>query len=85
VKVSFTKSFTQDYRSLPPRLQKTTDKQLGLLLTDPHHPCLNIKKMHDPREIWEGRITRTYRFTFQIQGDTYILRRLGTHDVLKQP
>lgn len=39
--------------------------------------------MNDPREIWEGRITKSYRFTYHTEGDTYILRRVGTHDILK--
>ncbi len=46
---------------------------------------LKIKKMQDPRGIWEGRITKGYRFTFQMEEDTCILRRLGTHDVLRTP
>ncbi len=34
---------------------------------------------------WEGRITKNYRFTFQIEGEICILRRIGTHDILKTP
>lgn len=41
--------------------------------------------MNDPRNIWEGRVTGGYRFTFQIEGDVYILRKVGTHDILKKP
>jgi hypothetical protein len=36
-------------------------------------------------EIWEGRVTTSYRFTFQIEGDTYILRKVGSHEILKKP
>ena len=43
------------------------------------------KKMNDPRNIWEGRITKPYRFTYQFEGDAYVLRRVYTHDVLKNP
>jgi mRNA-degrading endonuclease RelE of RelBE toxin-antitoxin system len=85
MKLLFTKTFIRDYRKLPQQIQKTTDKQLGLLLSDPKHPSLNIKKMQDPRNIWEGRVTESYRFTFQMAGDTYILRKVGTHDILKKP
>ena len=85
MKLLFIKSFIKDYRSLPKQIQKATDKQLELLLANIRHPSLNIKKMHDPRNIWEGRVTREYRFTFQIEEDTCILRRIGTHDILKQP
>ncbi len=38
------------------------------------------------RKIWEARLTRGYRFTFVIDGDTYILRRVGSHDeTLRRP
>ena len=84
-KLLFTKNFIREYRKLPQQVQKATDKQLGLLLSNPQHPSLNIKKMQDPRDIWEGRVTESYRFTFQIEGDTYILRKVGTHDILKNP
>ena len=70
MKLLFTKTFIRDYRKLPQRLQQTTDKQLRLLLSNPKHPSLNIKKMQDSRDIWEGRVTESYRFTFQIEGDT---------------
>ncbi len=58
----FTKPFIRAYRDLPQRIQRLTDKQIGLLLTNPQHPSLRIKNMEDPRVIWEGRITHSYRF-----------------------
>lgn len=85
MKLVFTHSFIRDYQALPGNLQKTLDKKLTLLLDDPRHPSLKIKKMQDPRGIWEGRITKGYRFTFQMEEDTCILRRLGTPDVLRTP
>jgi mRNA-degrading endonuclease RelE of RelBE toxin-antitoxin system len=85
MKLFFTYSFIRDYYALPDRLQKTVDKKLKLFLDNQRHPSLNIKKMNDPRDIWEGRITKGYRFTFQIEGEVCILRRLGTHDILRSP
>jgi mRNA-degrading endonuclease RelE of RelBE toxin-antitoxin system len=85
MKLLFTKIFVRDYRKLPPDIQETVDKQLDLLLSNQRHPSLNIKKMNDPRNIWEGRITASYRFTFQIKNDIYILRKVGTHDTLRNP
>ena len=41
--------------------------------------------MKGHQEIWEGRITRKYRFTFCIKNDVYILRNIGTHDILQKP
>jgi mRNA-degrading endonuclease RelE of RelBE toxin-antitoxin system len=85
MKLFFTHSFIRDYQALPEHLQKTVDQKLRLFLNNQRHPSLNIKKMQDPRDIWEGRVTKGYRFTIQIEGDTCILRRLGTHDVLRTP
>ena len=85
MKLLFTKNFVRDYRKLPQMIQAAVDKQLELLLSNPQHPSLNIKKMNDPRNIWEGRVTVSYRFTFQVQDDIYILRKVGTHDTLKNP
>jgi len=85
MKLLFTKNFVREYRKLPQQIQEVTDKHLGLLLSNPQHPSLCIKKMQDPRNIWEGRVTESYRFTFQAEEDTYILRKVGTHDMLKKP
>ena len=85
MKLLFTKNFIKDYRKLPQQKQKATDKQLERLLFNSKHPSLKIKKMQDPRNIWEGRITESYRFTFQIEKDIYILRKVGTHDILTKP
>lgn len=85
MKLLFTKTFVRDYQKLPQDIQELTDKQLGLLLSNPKHRSLNMKKMKDPRDIWEARITMSYRFTFQVADDTYILRKVGTHDILRNP
>ncbi len=85
MKLFFTHSFIRDFQALPDQLQKTAEKKLKLFLSNQRHPSLNIKKMQDPRDIWEGRITKGYRFTFQIEGEICILRRIGTHDILRTP
>jgi len=85
MKLAFSKRFVKDYRRLPESVQIAADKQLTLLLSDFHHPSLNTKKMQDPRSIWEGRVAKGYRFTFQIHEDFYFLRRIGTHDLLRNP
>ena len=85
MKTSFTKTFVRGYRKLPLEIQKTVDKQLELLVENPRHPSLNLKKMQDPRGIWECRVSYFYRFTFQIGKDTYIFRKVVTHYLLKNP
>ncbi|MEK7586723.1 MAG: hypothetical protein AAB453_02540 [Patescibacteria group bacterium] len=85
MELRFTHSFRKDYRGLSTELQKLTDKKLILFLENYHHPSLRIKKMGGFDYIWEARINRNYRFTFQIDDDTYLIRRVGPHDILKTP
>jgi mRNA-degrading endonuclease RelE of RelBE toxin-antitoxin system len=85
MRLLFTKTFVRNYRKLPQKIQKAVDKQLELLLTNAQHISLGIKKMNDPRNIWEARVTLSHRFTFQIEGDIYILRKVGSQETLKKP
>ena len=85
MRLFFTKTFVRDYRKLPQEIQELADKQLRLLLSNSRHPSLRVKKMNEPRDIWEGRVTEAYRFTFNLDKETYILRKVGTHDTLKNP
>ena len=78
-----TEQFTKDYERLPQRLQDRVDKALGLLLENPNHPSLQVKKIKGCENRWEGRVTLQYRFVFSIEGDAYLLLRVGTHDLLK--
>jgi len=80
-----TRRFEKDYSSLPPSVQNKVDKKLKIFVDDISHPSLRIKKMEGTQEIWEMRVSRNYRITFQFTNDGVILRRVGTHDILKTP
>lgn len=83
MKLQPTERFAQDYKGLPQHVQRRVDKTLGLLLADPRHPSLQIKKIKGRENRWEGRVTLHYRVTFMIESDAYVLLRVGTHDLLK--
>lgn len=85
MRVQTTKPFDRDYSALPESVKEWADKQFLILMENPSHPSLRLKKIKDHPSIWEGRVTKSYRFTFHISGEIYILRRIGTHDVLKTP
>ncbi len=86
MKIQTTRPFDQDYETLPEEIKEQADKQLALLLENPRHPSLRLRRIKGVKDIWEGRVSRDYRFTFQIDGDTYILRRIGKHDqTLRNP
>ena len=46
-----------------------------------------MEGQRDPegRDIWEARVSRSHRFTFAIDGETYILYRIGPHDIERHP
>jgi mRNA-degrading endonuclease RelE of RelBE toxin-antitoxin system len=83
MKLRPTERFCKDYERLPPQFQRRVDKALELLLQNPRHPSLQIKKLKGYETRWEGRVTLHYRFTFTLEGDTCILLRVGTHDLLR--
>ena len=43
------------------------------------HPSLHAKKYDATRDIWQARVTRGWRFYFQIEGDTYTILSLIPH------
>ena len=80
-----TERFKREFQSLPAAIQRRAEKQLSLFLNNPRHPSLRIKKMGGLAALWEGRITRNYRFTFELLEEVCVLRRIGTHDILGTP
>jgi mRNA-degrading endonuclease RelE of RelBE toxin-antitoxin system len=85
MKLIFPESFKRDFRKLPEAIKRRTEAALRLLVSNPHHPSLRVKKVRGEilkgyDNIFEGRITRDYRFFFLIETDAYILLRCGRHE-----
>lgn len=85
-----TKRFKADFKRLPRHIQRSAEKAFRLLVANPRYPSLRTKKMEgeqdaDGRDLWEGRITKSYRFTFAIMTDAYIFYRIGPHDIERRP
>ena len=86
MKLRFLDGFRTDYDLLRAELRAKVDRALALLLTNPRHPSLCVKKMQGRSGIWEARVDRQHRMTFRIEGDLYVLRGVGKHDeTLKRP
>jgi mRNA-degrading endonuclease RelE of RelBE toxin-antitoxin system len=69
----------RDYESLSPEIQTRVKKQFGLLLGDLRHPSIRAKKYDESNDIWQGRVNRSYRFYFQIDGDDYVILAIIPH------
>lgn len=83
--VHWTKQFSSDYSRLPQVTQKKLARQLQMLTTNQRYPSLRLRKMVDEHGIWEARVDRCYRFTFERVGNTLYLRTVGRHAVLNAP
>lgn len=75
----FTKKFKKQFKKLPLSLQKRFDIKLAFLLTNPLHPSLRARKMGGV-EIFEARLTKHYRFTYQLMEDKAWFLTVGPHD-----
>jgi mRNA interferase RelE/StbE len=79
MKLARTPHFLRAYYKAPERIRQTFDKQLRLLLRDPHHPSLRIKKYDESNRIWQGRVNDDWRFYFTIDGEMYVLHEIRSH------
>lgn len=79
-----TDPFERSYKKLPQSIQKKADRILGLLAADLRHPSIRAKKIQGADDIWEGRVDKFHRFTFEIHDDEIILRSIGIHDITKR-
>ncbi len=85
IKLVFTYPFKRDFKKLPKAIKRRTEAALMLLMANPYHPSLRVKKVRGEilkgyDNIFEGRITRDYRFFFLIDTEAYILLRCGRHE-----
>ena len=79
-----TRTFERLYKRLPKQIQDEAIEKLDLYLRDPSHPSLRVKRIRGTERIWELTVTMQYRVTFEIDDEKIILRRIGTHDILKK-
>ncbi len=86
MKMVRTDAFKKDFGKLPQSVRDSFKQKIRLFMQDIKHPSLRVKKMQGHKNRWEASIDMFYRFTFEIQSDTYVMRRIGPHDkVLKNP
>jgi len=86
MKIARTERFKKAYQSLSQTEKWQAQKAIRLLAEDLRHPSLGVKKIQGTGHIWEARVSRGCRMTFEMEGDTIVLRTVGEHDAtLKKP
>ncbi len=83
-KFRYKQSFKKDFDQLTPAIQKCAEKCLKDLLSNPATPGRHLKKRKGKRknapDIWQARVTRDVRLTFEMDEDVAVLRRIGLHN-----
>ncbi len=80
MRLALTNRFKRAYQELNSEEQALADKALRLLVENLRHPSLRVKKIKGTEGIWEARVSRSIRLTFEVHGDLLMLRTIGRHD-----
>jgi len=82
MKHRFTHRFEKAYAQLPEDVKNLFNKKLNQFLQNQWHSSFRTKKIRSTEKIWEARLSRKYRFTFEINQDVIIFRNIGSHDII---
>ena len=86
MKIARTARFKKAWQELTEEEKDLAGKALRNLATDLRYPALRVKKIQGVEHIWEARVSRSLRMTFEIEGNRIILRNIGRHDeTLERP
>jgi mRNA-degrading endonuclease YafQ of YafQ-DinJ toxin-antitoxin module len=80
MRIARTDRFKKAWGQLTDEQKALARKAIENLVADMKYPSLREKKIKGTEYIWEARVSRSLRMTFQIVGDTIILRNIGQHD-----
>jgi mRNA-degrading endonuclease YafQ of YafQ-DinJ toxin-antitoxin module len=80
MRIARTGRFKKAWKELNENEKQLARKAITNLARDMRYPALKVKKMQGVNNIWEARASRSLRITFQITGDTIVLRNIGHHD-----
>jgi len=80
-----TNTFKRFYKKLDKEVREQVKKTLNCFKGNPYHPSLGNKKITGQKNIYEIRVSRNIRITYSKIGDTAVLRKVGTHDILSNP
>jgi mRNA-degrading endonuclease RelE of RelBE toxin-antitoxin system len=80
-KIELTEEFLRQYAGLPKEIQEKVKKAVRLLAQDPRYPSLQSKPIQGAVGIYEARVDRNYRLTYD-EGvyDRLILRIASKRD-----
>ena len=87
MKFIYSDYFIKNVSKLSEEEKKILKQKLGLMIENPAHPSLRIKKIQGQKDIFEASITMDIRMTWQyLKENIILLRKVGPHDkTLREP
>ena len=80
MKIARTARFKKAWEQLTKEEKVLARKAITNLVMNIRYPALRVKKIEGAENIWEARVSYSLRITFQIEGNTIILRNIGHHN-----
>jgi len=80
MRIARTENFKRAWKQLGEEQKALARKAMDNLIKDIRYPALRVKRIRDTENIWEARVSRSLRMTFEIEGDIITLRNIGQHD-----
>jgi mRNA-degrading endonuclease RelE of RelBE toxin-antitoxin system len=79
MKVDYLPRAPQALEEAPAEVRQAFFKQVRFLERNLHHPSLRAKKYDEARDLWQARVTKGWRFYFNIVSDIYLIRDIIPH------
>jgi len=80
MKVYYSALFVQKIAVQSESVKRALKKKIKLLIENPRHPSLRVKKIKGQNNIFEASVNMSIRLTWQYYNDGILLRNLGEHD-----
>jgi len=74
-----TAEFRKAFDSLPKSIQKQARAAYRLFQSNPQHPSLRFKRIHNKQPIYSARINRGYRAVGVLDGEEIVWFWIGDH------
>ena len=86
MRVGRTARFKKAWEELDEAEKGLGRKAIMNLAEDMRYPGLRAKRIKGTANLWEARVSRSLRMTFEIEDDLILLRNIGRHDeTLERP
>jgi mRNA-degrading endonuclease YafQ of YafQ-DinJ toxin-antitoxin module len=87
MKVVYSENFKKNVEKLPIEIKRQLKKKLEIMLENPRHPSLRVKKLKGRKDgVFEASINMDIRMTWEYVDGGILLRNIGEHEeTLKNP